>query len=229
MSDSTTHSELSRSEGNASSWINSLPQETDWLQSQDVYDSFKTQTKIPALMGEFEELIQVNPDLYTAYCERELTPYARVGYKKIQVLRPVLSVFESTKYGDLTLDDFDHRPTPEIESFIRHLHANVPRPEDREDWKEMESVPPPLRPGEGYVHYIDEPSGEFLGRYKRLLSYGANILCLTTEEMQDHVRRVEEATVCETVLAPGHLVEAENMDYLQQQAASAQRRSSHKK
>jgi len=102
----------------------------------------------------------------------------------------------------LATGNYEARPTPTIEAFIQHLHSKVPKPEDREDW-EKATGPPPLKPGEGYVHYSGDETGEYLGKYKRMLSYAANILCVTTDKIQECVRLVEVSTVCETIHSAG--------------------------
>ncbi|GJJ69791.1 RNA polymerase I-specific transcription initiation factor RRN7 [Entomortierella parvispora] len=194
-----------RSTPQPSSWLNSLPRESDIFKSLDVFDSLQAQTKIPTLFGEFEELIKLNPDLYTEYCENELKPYPRLGWAtRPRGLLPLLSVFESTNYGDLTTGKYEERPTPTIEAFIQHLHSKVPTPKDREDWTKT-AGPPPLKPGEGYVHYNSDATGEYLGQYKRMLSYATNILCVTTDQLQEAVGRVELYTVCDTVHSAGKL------------------------
>ncbi|OAQ33042.1 hypothetical protein K457DRAFT_248761 [Linnemannia elongata AG-77] len=53
-------------------WINSLPTEQQWLSSLDSFDALRSQSEIPHMHGEFEELINVNPDLYSGHYPKEL-------------------------------------------------------------------------------------------------------------------------------------------------------------
>jgi hypothetical protein len=47
-------------------------------------------------------------------------------------------------------------------------------------------------PQQKFVHYLDDPRGQFLGKYGRLLSYASNILCVSPEHLENEVRFIEE-------------------------------------
>lgn len=87
--------------------------------------------------------------------------------------------------------------SPPIETFIRRLYSDVAPPEgdggqyEEEDWLE----PPPLSPGEGFVHYLPDRGGKYLGNYERLLGYACNILGVRMALLEEAVILVEKAVV----------------------------------
>ncbi|CAO3574406.1 unnamed protein product [Mortierella alpina] len=178
-----------RFDGDWQSIVNLLPRERDWMQSLDIYDSLQTQTQIPMAFGEFEELIQVNPDLYSEFCKQELHPDPK------QEFAQVLSCLEGTDYAQrLSEQQTETKVSPPIETFIRRLYIDVAPPEgdyDEEDWLE----PPPLLPGEGFVHYLPDRSGKYLGNYERLLGYACNILGVRRALLEEAVILVEKEVV----------------------------------
>ncbi|KAF9196254.1 hypothetical protein BGZ50_001330 [Haplosporangium sp. Z 11] len=155
-----------RLESDPQSWISALPSESSWMQSLDVFDSLQQQTQIPSLIGEFEDLIQVNPDLYSEYTKRVLQRPA-----PIEFYNQLLGIFEASDYAqDRTAQDSGPKGVS-LESFIKRLHSGV-QPVDRYmDDDEIDGLrPPPLNPGESYVHYTKDVNGVFLGpkvRFKR--------------------------------------------------------------
>lgn len=50
-------------------------------------------------------------------------------------------------------------------------------------------------PQQKYVHYLDDPKGQFLGKYERLLSYASNILCISPEHLEREVQFIEELII----------------------------------
>ncbi|KAF9956058.1 hypothetical protein BGZ70_010042 [Mortierella alpina] len=175
-----------RLDGDWQSIVNLLPRESDWMQSLDIYDSLQTQTQIPMAFGEFEELIQVNPDLYSDFCKQELLPDPK------QEFAQVLSCLEGTDYAQrLSGRQTETKVSPPIETFIRRLYLDVAPPDgdyDEEDWLE----PPPLSPGEGFVHYLPDRGGKYLGNYERLLGYACNILGVRMALLEEAVILVEK-------------------------------------
>ena len=109
------------------------------------------------------------------------------------VYNQLLGIFETSDYTkDKTAPDSGPKGV-NLESFIKRLHSGV-QPVDRYmDDDEIDGLrPPPLNPGESYVHYTKDINGVFLGRYGRALSYAANILYMTPEALHKHVAYVEE-------------------------------------
>ncbi|KAF9115996.1 Pol I core factor CF [Mortierella sp. AM989] len=139
---------------------------------------------------EFEELIQVNPDLYSEHCKKEIRPRSE------PVFDQVLGVFQTTEYAQMvnsssTLD----RVSPSIEAFIKRLYSDIPSPDEPID--EGDLKPPPLKPGEGFVHYKPDNVNVYLGRYERLLAYASNLLCVNPGSLQNVVTHVEDVLVLE--------------------------------
>ncbi|KAF9994904.1 Pol I core factor CF [Entomortierella chlamydospora] len=179
-----------RSADNRLSWINSLPKEHDWMRALDVYDNINAQTSIPTVFGEFEELIQVNPDLYSEYCKKAIRTIPGKDFNQ------VVGVFQTTDYAQKISDyNGDDRISLSIEAFIKKLYSGVPPPDEHTDEDNME--PPPLRHGEGFVHYRGDSVDVYLGRYERLLAYASNILCIKPSSLQEEVSIVEEILVAE--------------------------------
>ncbi|KAI8605055.1 hypothetical protein EDD21DRAFT_364650 [Dissophora ornata] len=175
-----------RSPADRLSWINALPKEQQWIKSLDIFDSVQSQTKIPILLGEFEELIQVNPDLYSEYFKEEVMPVSKPEFGDL------LTAFETTEYAQKAGEcSYKQDISPGIEAFIRNLHSGVAPPESSRDDGGLE--PPPLRPGEGYVLYRNDNEGVYLGNYARVLSHASNVLYLNPELLQREVRRIEES------------------------------------
>ncbi|KAG9064141.1 hypothetical protein KI688_003327 [Linnemannia hyalina] len=50
-------------------------------------------------------------------------------------------------------------------------------------------------PQQKFVHYLDDPKGQFLGKYDRLLSYASNILCISPEHLEREVQFIEELII----------------------------------
>jgi hypothetical protein len=46
-----------------------------------------------------------------------------------------------------------------------------------------------------YVRYYDDPKGQMLGNYARLLGYASNILCIPPEELEKEVQFVERLLI----------------------------------
>ncbi|KAF9278507.1 jumonji domain-containing protein 6 [Mortierella alpina] len=179
-----------RFDGDRQSIVNMMPRESNWMQSLDIYDSLQTQTQIPMAFGEFEELIQVNPDLYSEFCKQELLPDPKKEFAQ------VLNCLEGTDYAQrLSQQQTETKVSPPIETFIRRLYSDVAPPEgdggqyEEEDWLE----PPPLSPGEGFVHYLPDRGGKYLGNYERLLGYACNILGVRMALLEEAVILVEKA------------------------------------
>ncbi|KAF9952493.1 jumonji domain-containing protein 6 [Mortierella alpina] len=186
-----------RFDGDRQSIINVLPCESDWMQSLDIYDSLQTQTQIPMAFGEFEEFIQVNPDLYSEFCKQELLHESKNEFAQ------VLNCMEGTDYAQrLSEKQTETKVSPPIETFIRRLYSDVAPPEgdggqlDDEDWLE----PPPLSPGEGFVHYLPDRGGEYLGNYERLLGYACNILGVPMALLEEAVIQVEREVIMQPPL-----------------------------
>ncbi|KAF9439326.1 hypothetical protein BGZ76_003856 [Entomortierella beljakovae] len=173
-----------RSAINHLSWTNSFPKESDWMRSLDVFGSVKSQSSIPGFFGEFEELIQVNPDIYSEYCKLAIRPIPE------PVFRQVVGIVQSTEYAKETEDSSLNKDISlSIETFIKNLHSNVQPPERRSDMDSEE--PPPLRPGEGYVHYKKDNVDVYLGRYERLLGYASNILYIKPKTLEFEISFIE--------------------------------------
>ncbi|KAF8934226.1 jumonji domain-containing protein 6 [Dissophora ornata] len=135
---------------------------------------------------EFEELIQVNPDLYSEYFKEEVMPVSKPEFGDL------LTAFETTEYAQKAGEcSYKQDISPGIEAFIRNLHSGVAPPESSRDDGGLE--PPPLRPGEGYVLYRNDNEGVYLGNYARVLSHASNVLYLNPELLQREVRRIEES------------------------------------
>lgn len=110
-----------------------------------------------------------------------------IAYQSL--LRP----FTATEYArkEQQLDGSGERKVPGIDAFIRHLYMTVPPPQDAMGLNDP-SAPPPLRPGEGYVYYIPDPSETYLGHYGRLLGHIGNIMATSVAEIERNVQLVEE-------------------------------------
>ncbi|KAF9202069.1 Pol I core factor CF [Haplosporangium sp. Z 27] len=136
--------------------------------------------------SEMEELIQVNPDLYSEHCEKELWPAFNAEFDQL------IRIFQTTDYAQ-RMDDQNgnDRISPSIEAFIKKLYSNIPPPD--EPAEESSSKPPPLRPGEGFVHYKTDNVEVYLGQYERLLGYASNILCVDSGYLEGEVSYVENA------------------------------------
>ncbi|KAF9414178.1 Pol I core factor CF, partial [Podila epigama] len=134
----------------------SLPDGHSWIRTMDIYDGLLAQTTIPSALGELEELIQVNPDLYSNFCKTTLKNIPEEQYKQLTRL------FEGTEYSkkEHELDGSGARWVPSMEEFIRYLYMSVPAPQPLQD---NGSRPAPLKPGQGYVCYQEDSSSTFLG------------------------------------------------------------------
>ncbi|KAG0030899.1 Pol I core factor CF [Podila clonocystis] len=169
------------------SWINTLPKEQSWMRSLDIFDRLQAQVTIPTALGETEDIARVNSDLYGEFCKSTLMSVPEESYQSL--LRP----FAATEYSrkEQHLDGSGERKVPGIDAFIRHLYMTVPPPQDAMGRSDS-SVPPPLRPGEGYVYYIPDPSETYLGHYGRLLGHVGNIMATSVAEIERNVQIVEE-------------------------------------
>ncbi|KAG0005685.1 hypothetical protein BGZ65_010370, partial [Modicella reniformis] len=177
-----------RSANEHQSWIDAIPKEQDWNESQNIFESLQAQTSIPVAFGEFENFIEVNPDLYSEYAIQELRPVVDTVY------RDVMGVFQTTEYAQRAQEVTGRDgPSPAMETFIKRLHANVKPPEAAATHDDM--IPPPLKYGEGFACYMHEGSGAYLGTYERLLSYASNILCEEPSTLQYYVHKMEEDVV----------------------------------
>ncbi|KAG0034451.1 Pol I core factor CF [Podila clonocystis] len=176
-----------RLERDPKSWINTLPKEQSWMRSLDIFDRLQAQVTIPTALGEMEDIARVNPDLYGEFCKSTLMSVPEESYQSL--LRP----FAATEYSrkEQHLDGSGERKVPGIDAFIRHLYMTVPSPQDAMGRSDP-SVPPPLRPGEGYVYYIPDPSETYLGHYGRLLGHVGNIMATSVAEIERNVQLVEE-------------------------------------
>ncbi|KAI9241028.1 MAG: hypothetical protein BYD32DRAFT_406933 [Podila humilis] len=176
-----------RLERDPKSWINTLPNEQSWLRSLDIFDRLQAQATIPTALGEMEDIARVNPDLYGEFCKINLMSVPEEKYQSL--LRP----FAATDYSrrEQHLDGSGKREIPGIDAFIRHLYLTVPPPRDTTRHGDP-SAPPPLRPGEGYVFYIPDPSETYLGHYGRLLAHVSNITATSAAEIERNVQLVEE-------------------------------------
>ncbi|KAF9387443.1 hypothetical protein CPC16_007027 [Podila verticillata] len=147
--------------------------------------------KLPVIVGDFyremEDIARVNPDLYGEFCKTNLMSVPEEKYQSL--LRP----FAATDYSrrEQHLDGSGKREIPGIDAFIRHLYLTVPPPRDTTRHGDP-SAPPPLRPGEGYVYYIPDPSETYLGHYGRLLAHVSNITATSAAEIERNVQLVEE-------------------------------------
>ncbi|KAG0092256.1 Pol I core factor CF [Podila epicladia] len=171
-----------RLERDPKSWINTLPKEQSWMRSLDIFDRLQAQVTIPTALGEMEDIARVNADLYGEFCKstllsvpEECTPFAATEYNR----------------KEQHLDGSGERNVPGIDAFIRHLYMTVPPPQDAVGRNDP-SAPPPLRPGEGYVYYIPDPSDTYLGHYRRLLGHVGNIMATSVAEIERNVQIVEE-------------------------------------
>ncbi|KAG0368641.1 hypothetical protein BC939DRAFT_453224 [Gamsiella multidivaricata] len=179
-------------------WMNALPQESSWIKSLDVFDSVQAQTTLPSSFGEYEELIQVNPDLYSEYSKGALRPARK------PTLAHLLAVFQSTEYVQ-EVDQYngDQGISPGLEAFIKHLNTDIHPPENFMDSDDLK--PPPLKPGEEYVHYKPDDAAVYLGNYGRLLSYASNALSMEPSVLQEEVALMERVVLFER-RAPSILV-----------------------
>ncbi|KAF9585971.1 hypothetical protein BGW38_010739 [Lunasporangiospora selenospora] len=162
---------LSRRDQERMSWINTLPDEQEWIRHMDAYDQLRAQTTIPAQLGEFEELVRFNPDLYLHYIKNTASNRNTKGFHQI------LDVFENTDYRQRSHVDTANledagRQMSFAEAFIRHLFKSVQQPSTGAKSENTVDEPPPLRTGEGFVYYSNYESGaSYLGQYERLLAY----------------------------------------------------------
>ncbi|KAI1316919.1 Pol I core factor CF [Mortierella claussenii] len=142
------------------------------------------------VISEFEELIQVNPDLYADFAKFELRPAPNPDIPKL------MAVFEDTALPTLSAEHSSSKQkSPGIEAFIRKLHRDVPLPEHIN--QDDPYQPPPLKPGEGFVHYKHDTVNIYLGQYGRLLSYASSVLGLGPDQLQEEVQFVERVLVAE--------------------------------
>ncbi|KAI8355203.1 hypothetical protein B0O80DRAFT_448669 [Mortierella sp. GBAus27b] len=190
-------------------WIDTMPKERDWLDSLNAYESLKDQTFAHGAIGELEDLMDIKPDLYVKHAAAELQ------YRTTNQFPGMLAAFEGTGYKSYKEMDEEKRRAmeqneeaaeeedeesvgkvyPSMEAFIRRLNANVQQP--KADAHDDMDQPRPLKYGEGYVHYLPNGSGAFLGSYERLMSYACNILAIEPDELQRHVAVVEQLLVVE--------------------------------
>ncbi|KAF9932850.1 Pol I core factor CF [Linnemannia zychae] len=186
-----------RNVGNWEYWINGLPTEKEWLSSLDSFDALRIQSEIPHMQGEFEELIDVNPKLYSEHYKKELK--LEQTEEQMQLLR----IFESSLTRETESGDNDHtqnnellenqqtqksqipsKQPPLIVPFIRKLNSDV-QPVDNLSDKQK------VNPRHSLVHYLNDPKGQFMGNYERLLGYASNILCILPEDLEKEVEYIE--------------------------------------
>ncbi|KAG0205557.1 hypothetical protein BGX28_002809 [Mortierella sp. GBA30] len=186
-----------RFESDRQALVNVLPREADWMKSLDIFDSLQTQTQIPMAFGEFEELIQVNPDLYTDFCKEELKPNPKNEFASL------LELMQTTEYAQkMSNYTASSRAAPAIESFIKRLHSEVEVPDTDQYDEDDDLEPPPLKPGQGFVHYLRDKGGVYLGNYERIIGYASNILGVDAGLLEDAVMTVEESLVWEIMQPP---------------------------
>ncbi|KAG0370382.1 Pol I core factor CF [Mortierella sp. AD032] len=187
-------------------WINSLPTEKEWFSSLDSFDAVRTQSEIPHMQAEFEELINVNPDLYSKHYGKELRMIDKEDYTERLGL---LSVFDATfkttgssgmsalnaaggQQSQRTGGQQRHKPTKQQRSlevpYIQRLYSEA-KPASH---LAVETGP---LPQQTFVHYLEDPKGQFMGQYGRLLGYASNILCITPEELEKEVRFIEKQLI----------------------------------
>ncbi|KAG0288957.1 Pol I core factor CF [Linnemannia gamsii] len=178
-------------------WINGLPTEKEWISSLDSFDALRRQSEIPQMHGEFEELINVNPDLYSGHYRKELRIFETEAQLKLLSVvdksfrmsgsgsrRTSVSVEDQSKLSGETSQKPQTQPSSVV-PFIQRLCSTV-QPANNLAIQEG-----PL-PQQKFVHYLDDPKGQFLGKYDRLLSYASNILCVSPEHLEGEVRFIEE-------------------------------------
>ncbi|KAG0310341.1 Pol I core factor CF [Linnemannia gamsii] len=144
-------------------WINGLPTEKEWISSLDSFDALRRQCEIPYMHGVVDKSFKTS----------------RPGSRRTSV-----SEGEQSQLSGET----SKKPQTQLSSivpFIQRLCSTV-QPADGLTVQEG-----PL-PQQKFVHYLDDPRGQFLGKYGRLLSYASNILCVSPEHLENEVRFIEE-------------------------------------
>ncbi|KAF9119971.1 Pol I core factor CF [Mortierella sp. 14UC] len=183
-------------------WINSLPTEKEWITSLDSFDAVRTQSEIPHMQAEFEELINVNPDLYSKHYGKELRMVDPRDYlermKMLNVLDETFNTTGSSTGSTLIVarEQQNQQPVGERQKpkknqpamevpYIQRLYSDVKPASHLADEKG------PLG-RQMYVRYYSDPKGQLLGNYARLLGYASNILCIPPEELEKEVQFIEE-------------------------------------
>ncbi|KAF9091788.1 Pol I core factor CF [Mortierella sp. GBA35] len=189
-----------RGDVNQMSWTNCLPSEKEWMTSLNSFDALRSQSEIPGMFGEFEELINVNPDIYNEHMGKGLR------LAETEERFQLMSIFDKTTFkatgsgkysrtsvnGEFRSQQSSEGQPPGIAPFIQRLYYNVNPPDDS-----MIGDHTPIPPGAGFVHYKGDVGGQFLGKYERLLSYASNILCINPEELQSEVCFIERILLIE--------------------------------
>ncbi|KAF9141212.1 jumonji domain-containing protein 6 [Mortierella sp. GBA39] len=158
-------------------WINGLPTEKQWLSSLDSFDALRRQSEIPYMHGEFEELINVNPDLYSEHYRKELKLFETE--EQLRLLSVVdksfkmtgsrgsrrTSVSEEDQQSQLSGGEKSQRPKPKPQTkplsvsvvpYIQRLCSNV------QPANNLAVVEDGRLPQQKFVHYLDDPKGQFL-------------------------------------------------------------------
>ncbi|KAF9896575.1 jumonji domain-containing protein 6, partial [Lobosporangium transversale] len=137
---------------------------------------------------EFEELIQVNPDLYAEYVKNEMRPPS----KPKPIISSVLEFFQETTGYPQESEKYSGQDqiSPALEAFIKKLYSSAILPD--EETSIDPHRPPPLRLGEGFVHYKADHLSNYLGNYGRVLSYGCEVLGIDPNVLQQEISAVED-------------------------------------
>jgi len=110
------------------------------------------------------------------------------------VLPDLISAFNTTDYDQKVQENPDNEDvSPAMEAFIKRLHANVKPPTVEHD----DMAPPPLEHGEGFVHYMSNGTGAYLGKFGRLVSYASDVLAVHPRILQGYITTVEQNIVVE--------------------------------
>lgn len=108
------------------------------------------------------------------------------------------SVSEEGQESQLSGGDMSQRPKPKprtkpssvsVVPYIQRLSSNV------QPANNLAIVEDGQLPQQKFVHYKDDPKGQFLGKYDRLLSYASNILCISPEQLEREVQFIEQLII----------------------------------